>query len=107
MGPVHLPDAEIHVWARRAACSVVPKAAKNKELAYEFIDIVISKENQTDQANAGGVALAADSAAVTDPVGKQVSTMFAEIAGKGGLGFYPDWPVPGYYDDAGTDVTPA
>ena len=77
---------------------VVPANAKNKDLAYDFIDIVIGKANQTEQANAGGVALAADNAAVTDPVGKQVSTNFAEIAGKGGLGLYPDWPVPGYYE---------
>lgn len=77
---------------------VVPANAENKDLAYDFIDIVIGKQNQTEQANAGGVALAADVAAVSDPVGKKVSATFAEIAGKGGLGFYPDWPAPGYYE---------
>jgi raffinose/stachyose/melibiose transport system substrate-binding protein len=77
---------------------MVPKSAKNKDLAYEFIDLVLSKENQNLQANLGGVAIAADPAAITDEVGKRNVEIFNTISGKGGLGFYPDWPVPGYYE---------
>ncbi|WP_337269275.1 ABC transporter substrate-binding protein [Oryzifoliimicrobium ureilyticus] len=77
---------------------VVPKSAKNKEYAYDFIDILLSKENQNLQANYGGVAVAADPANITDPIGKRNVEMFKQIADKNGLGFYPDWPVPGYYE---------
>ncbi|MFT4185228.1 MAG: extracellular solute-binding protein [Rhizobium sp.] len=77
---------------------MVPKSAKNKDLSYEFIDLVLNKQNQNEQANLGGVAIAADPAAITDAVGKRNVELFNEISGKGGLGFYPDWPVPGYYE---------
>ncbi|HEX8045715.1 ABC transporter substrate-binding protein [Rhizobium sp.] len=77
---------------------MVPKSAKNKDLAYDFIDLVLNKQNQNDQANLGGVAIAADPSAITDPVGKRNVELFNEISSKGGLGFYPDWPVPGYYE---------
>ena len=97
VGPVHVPDAEISSSARPADFVVVPKDAKNKDLAYDFIDIVIARKTRpTRQCRRCGARRR--QAAVTDPVGKQVSTMFAKIAGKGGLGLYPDWPVPGYYE---------
>jgi len=32
------------------------------------------------------------------PVGKSAAAVFKQISDKDGLGFYPDWPVPGYYD---------
>ncbi len=35
---------------------------------------------------------------VTNPVGANASAVFKQIADKQGLGFYPDWPVPGFYD---------
>ncbi|MBB6484123.1 ABC transporter substrate-binding protein [Rhizobium lusitanum] len=77
---------------------VVPKGSKNKDLAYEFIDLALGKENQNEQANLGGVAIAADPAAVKDELGKRNVELFSNISGKGGLGLYPDWPVPGYYE---------
>jgi raffinose/stachyose/melibiose transport system substrate-binding protein len=77
---------------------VVPTTAKNKELAYDFITITLSKKNQALLANSGGVAIAADPAEVTDPVGARSVALFQEIANQGGIGFYPDWPVPGFYD---------
>ena len=77
---------------------VVPKGSKNKDLAYEFIDLVLGKENQNEQANLGGVAIAADPAAIKDELGKRNVELFSNISGKGGLGLYPDWPVPGYYE---------
>jgi raffinose/stachyose/melibiose transport system substrate-binding protein len=77
---------------------VVPKNAQNKDLAYDFIDITLSKDNQALMGNSGGVPIAADPAMVTDPVGKTEVTLFNQLISQNGLGFYPDWPVPGFYD---------
>ncbi|MFE9673633.1 ABC transporter substrate-binding protein [Streptomyces sp. NPDC006259] len=77
---------------------VVPKNAKNKDLAYDFIDITLSKKIQNLLGNKGGVPVAADAAAVTDPRAKQLITQFDTVSDRDGLAFYPDWPVPGFYD---------
>lgn len=77
---------------------VVPKTSKNKQLAYDFIDITMRKSTQNALANAGGVPVAADPAAVTDPKSKELITTFDTLAKADGLAFYPDWPAPGYYD---------
>ncbi|MFF3937594.1 ABC transporter substrate-binding protein [Streptomyces phaeofaciens] len=77
---------------------VVPKNAENKELAYDFIDITLSKKIQNLLGNKGGVPVAADPAAVTDPKAKELITHFATVSDRDGLAFYPDWPVPGFYD---------
>jgi raffinose/stachyose/melibiose transport system substrate-binding protein len=77
---------------------VIPVGAKNKDLAAEWISLTLSPKYQTEMANAGGVAIAADPASITDPVGKNAAAVFKQISDKNGLGFYPDWPVPGYYD---------
>ena len=77
---------------------VIPKASKNAELAQQWISLLLSPKYQTEQANNGGVSIAADPATVTNPVGQNAAAVFKEIADKQGLGFYPDWPVPGFYD---------
>jgi raffinose/stachyose/melibiose transport system substrate-binding protein len=77
---------------------VVPAGSKNKELAYDFIDITMQQENQTLLANAGGVPVNADLSKITDPKVKTLNQNFADIIQNDGLAFYPDWPVPGYYD---------
>jgi raffinose/stachyose/melibiose transport system substrate-binding protein len=77
---------------------VVPKGAKNKELAYDFIDITMSKKIQNILGNKGGVPVAADPAAITDPQAKTLIANFNTLSEKDGLAFYPDWPVPGFYD---------
>ena len=77
---------------------VIPTGAKNKDLAAEWISLTLSPKYQTEMANAGGVAIAADPATVTNPVGQNAAAVFKQISDKNGLGFYPDWPVPGYYD---------
>ncbi|WP_189147799.1 ABC transporter substrate-binding protein [Streptomyces lacrimifluminis] len=77
---------------------VVPKGAKNKELAYDFIDITMSKKIQNLLGNKGGVPVAADPAAITDPQAKSLIADFNTLSERDGLAFYPDWPVPGYYD---------
>ena len=90
-GNVISPASTGNIW-------VVPKNAKNKDLAYDFIDITLSKDNQALFGNSGGLPIAADPAMVTDPVGKIEVELFNKLVSQNGLGFYPDWPVPGYYD---------
>ncbi len=77
---------------------VVPENSANKELAYEFIDITMRPEIQAILGNNGGLPLAADPADVTDPKSQELITAFNEVLDNDGLAFYPDWPVPGYYD---------
>ncbi|WP_338779498.1 extracellular solute-binding protein [Streptomyces sp. DG1A-41] len=77
---------------------VVPKGAKNKELAYDFIDITMSKKIQNLLGNKGGVPVAADPNAITDPRAKALIANFNTLSQRDGLAFYPDWPVPGFYD---------
>ncbi|WP_189943187.1 ABC transporter substrate-binding protein [Streptomyces aurantiogriseus] len=77
---------------------VVPKSAENKDLAYDFIDITMSKKIQNLLGNKGGVPVAADAAAITDPRSKDLITNFNTLSDRDGLAFYPDWPVPGFYD---------
>jgi raffinose/stachyose/melibiose transport system substrate-binding protein len=77
---------------------VVPQGSKNKDLAYDFIDITMKKESQNLLGNSGGVPVAADPAAITDPKSKALIENFSTLAGRDGLAYYPDWPVPGYYD---------
>jgi raffinose/stachyose/melibiose transport system substrate-binding protein len=77
---------------------VVPKGTKNKSLAYDFIAITMKKEIQDLLANNGGVPVAADPAGVTDPKNKKLIANYQTLANNDGLGFYPDWPAPGFYD---------
>ncbi|WP_433251988.1 extracellular solute-binding protein [Streptosporangium sp. CA-135522] len=77
---------------------VVPENAKNKDLAYDFIDITMKKDIQNLLGNSGGVPVAADPAAITDPKSKELIENFNKLSTSDGLAFYPDWPAPGYYD---------
>jgi raffinose/stachyose/melibiose transport system substrate-binding protein len=75
---------------------IVPTNSKNKDLAYDFIDITMQKNIQTVLGNAGGLPVNADLDQISDPKVKELAENF-KAAGEG-LAFYPDWPVPGYYD---------
>lgn len=77
---------------------VVPEKAKNKDLAYDFIEITMSKDIQNLLGNSGGVPVAADPTAITDAKSKELIDTFNKLTAQDGLAFYPDWPVPGYYD---------
>jgi raffinose/stachyose/melibiose transport system substrate-binding protein len=77
---------------------VVPENAKNKDLAYDFIDITLRPEVQEILGQTGGLPVAGDSSAITDPKVKEMTENFESILDEDGLAFYPDWPVPGYYD---------
>ena len=77
---------------------VVPEKSKAKSLAYDFIDITMKPEVQNLLGNSGGVPVAADPAAITDPKNKELIDNFTKVSAEDGLAFYPDWPAPGYYD---------
>lgn len=78
---------------------VVPEQAKNKELAYEFIDITMRPEIQAILGNNGGVPVAADEADITDEKSKELIANFNALTEKDGIAFYPDWPTPTFYDE--------
>jgi raffinose/stachyose/melibiose transport system substrate-binding protein len=77
---------------------VVPSKARNKELAYDFIDITMKQEIQTLVGNRGGIPVNADLSKITDPKAKELIQNFDTMTKNDGLAFYPDWPAPGYYD---------
>jgi raffinose/stachyose/melibiose transport system substrate-binding protein len=77
---------------------VVPSKSKNKQLAYAFINTTLQKDVQDVIANKGAVPVAADPADVTDPKAKKLIQNYDTLAASGGLAYYPDWPVPGFYD---------
>jgi len=84
---------------------IVPKGAKNKDLAYDFIGITLSPKIQTALANNGAIAIAADPTTITNPVGQRQAALFDQIAKRNGLGFYLNWPVPGFYDQLHQKLT--
>ncbi|HEV7898097.1 MAG TPA: extracellular solute-binding protein [Planosporangium sp.] len=77
---------------------VVPRNARNKSLAYDFIDLTMKPEIQNLLGNSGGIPVAADPTAITDPKSKELIENFNTVTKADGLAFYPDWPAPGYYD---------
>ncbi|QFZ20298.1 ABC transporter substrate-binding protein [Saccharothrix syringae] len=77
---------------------VVPKGAKNKELAYDFIDITMSQAVQDKLRDAGGVPVASGATPAADPRTEQLNADFRELTAGDRLAFYPDWPAPGFYD---------
>lgn len=89
-GSGYNPGSGGNIW-------VVPSKADNKDLAYDFIDLTMDQKRQDLMATAGGVALNADPAAVSDPTGKLVNQTFSDLVASDGLGLYGDWPVPNFY----------
>ncbi|TDB80717.1 ABC transporter substrate-binding protein [Micromonospora sp. KC721] len=77
---------------------VVPETSKAKSLAYDFIDITMRPEIQTLIGNNGGIPVAGDPATIKDPKDRKLIEDFNRVSSQDGLAFYPDWPVPGYYD---------
>ncbi|WP_213815662.1 ABC transporter substrate-binding protein [Glaciihabitans sp. dw_435] len=77
---------------------VVPENSKNKDLAYKFIDITMSPEIQALIGNNGGIPVAATASDITDPKSKELIDNFNTLTARDGIGFYPDWPTPTFYD---------
>ena len=80
---------------------IVPENAKNKDLAYDFIELTLGVEAQTAMANAGGIPINADLTQIEDAKILELNAAFSSIVENDGLAFYPDWPVPGFMDVLG------
>jgi raffinose/stachyose/melibiose transport system substrate-binding protein len=91
------PGTDLHLGSS-GNLWVVSENSENKELAYDFIDITMSEEVQNLLGNSGGIPVAADPAAISDERSQELIEAFNTVAENDGLAFYPDWPVPGYYD---------
>jgi raffinose/stachyose/melibiose transport system substrate-binding protein len=78
---------------------VVPTKAKNKELAYEFIDITLRPEVQNILGEKGGLPIAGDPSAITDERTAAFTAMFQQLADEDRLALYPDFPFPGYFEE--------
>lgn len=92
-----LPGAEMqmgssgHLWG-------VPANAKNKELAYDWIDITLSEEVQNKIGQLGGLPLAGDASTIEDDLTREYTERFNELLDADSLSFYPDYPVAGFLD---------
>ena len=80
-----------HIW-------VVPAKSKNKDIAYDFIDLTLTKDVQTVMGNNGGIPVNADLSKITDSKFQELIANFMTIMKDDGLSYYADWPVPGFYD---------
>jgi len=83
---------------------VVPQNAKNKDLAYEFINLTLGKNAQTVMANAGGIPINVDLTQIEDEKVLELNETFSTIVQNDGLGFYSNWPIPGYGDILGSGL---
>lgn len=77
---------------------VVPTNADSPSLAAEFIDVTLRPEVQEVLAETGGLPVAGDPSVIEDEKTRELTENFQAILDDDGLAFYPDWPVPGYYD---------
>jgi raffinose/stachyose/melibiose transport system substrate-binding protein len=85
------PGSSGNIW-------VVPTKAQNKDLAYKFIDITMSPAIQALMGNSGGVPVAAATSAITVASSKALINNFNILTKRDGIGFYPDWPTPTFYN---------
>lgn len=83
------PGAGGNLW-------VVPAKAKNKDLAYDFIDVTMQPQVQNLIGNSGGVPVLVDTGSINDQKARELADAFNTLNTTGALAFYPDWPVPGY-----------
>ncbi|MGF3056785.1 ABC transporter substrate-binding protein [Microbacterium sp. YY-01] len=80
-----------HLWG-------VPANAKNKDLAYDWIDITLSQEVQNKIGQLGGLPLAGDASTIEDDLTREYTEKFNALLEADSLAFYPDYPVPGFLD---------
>ncbi|WP_258072456.1 ABC transporter substrate-binding protein [Rathayibacter sp. AY1E9] len=78
---------------------VIPETAKNKDLAYNWIDITMRPEIQNLIGNNGGIPLVVDESAITDEKSKALLSQWKTVVDGDQLSFYPDWPTATFYDD--------
>jgi raffinose/stachyose/melibiose transport system substrate-binding protein len=96
-GQFNFPGNQLHAGSSGNVW-VVPTNADSKSLAAEFIDITLRPEVQDVLAKAGGLPVAGDASTIEDERTKELTENFQAILDADGLAYYPDWPVPGYYD---------
>ena len=84
--------------ARAATSGSSPRTPTNEELAYDFIDITMRPEIQALLGNNGGLPSPADPATHRREEPGAHHERSTTVLDNDGLAFYPDWPVPGYYD---------
>jgi raffinose/stachyose/melibiose transport system substrate-binding protein len=77
---------------------VVPSGAKDKSLAYDFINDTLRPAIQDTLANKGAVPVNAKPSQVTGEKAKTLISDYNTLIGRDGLGFYPDWPTPSFYN---------
>jgi raffinose/stachyose/melibiose transport system substrate-binding protein len=83
---------------------VVPAKAKDKSLAYDFIDITMKPEIQRLLGESGGVPVRTDPSTTMSEKNRELMSQFTTIETADALAFYPDWPTPGYYDVLGVAI---
>ncbi|MBE1874868.1 ABC transporter substrate-binding protein [Myceligenerans pegani] len=96
-GQFNFPGNELHPGSS-GNLWVVPANADSPSLAEEFIDITLRPEVQNVLAAEGGLPVAGDASVIDDERTRELTENFQAILDDDGLAFYPDWPVPGYYD---------
>lgn len=85
------PGSSGNIW-------VVPTKSKNPDMAENFIDITLQQPAQNIMGRAGGIPVNADPSAIADPHLQELNSNFQALLKGDGLAFYPDWPVPGFYN---------
>ena len=96
-GQFNFPGSDLRVGSS-GNLWVVPTNADSPTLAEEFIDTTLRPEVQDVLAKTGGLPVAGDPAVIDDDRTRELTENFQAILDDDGLAFYPDWPVPGYYD---------
>ncbi len=94
-GNTYNPGSGGNLW-------VIPSNSKNKDLAYDWIDITMGKDIQNILGAQGGLPVNADPSQITDPKIQELVTAFNTFSP--GAAFYPDWPAAGLYDALVSDV---
>jgi raffinose/stachyose/melibiose transport system substrate-binding protein len=93
----HVVGASGNVW-------VIPERSKKKDLAAKFINLTLSSKIQNEMGNAGGLPIAADPNAITDPKTKELIVSYNDVLKRNALGFYPDWPTSTFYDELNSSL---
>jgi raffinose/stachyose/melibiose transport system substrate-binding protein len=73
----------------------VPAHAKNKELAYEFVDDALGARAQNTLGKLGGLPLRSDPSVIDDPQAKALTEQFTTLKDANKLSYFPDYPVTG------------
>jgi len=96
-GTMAFPDSKLNegltgqLWG-------VPANAKNKDLAYDWIDTTLSAPVQAKIGELGGLPLLADTESITDPQTKEFTATFDVLNDGDKLTYFPDYPVTGLFE---------